>query len=738
MSDPFESEPELLAFASPEEREWLQQHTLTLATEQKVLSQLRQRLDNWRLNLRPTHEELLQATNDENRARVRLHQDDAGFWQALDKEWRGQQKPRFWERTEQWEPKALEWLEAQRRAGRVFESEEKAMASYRIETFTFKRPKKFYTGATRFDTDTATVPPNSARNEKQSSGEVNRISDNEDALAASEAKADSHTRIDQQTHPADGTRTRKCPKCGADVRASARYCDSCGTNLEKFDASTIMGPSKNFLGNETSDSWIGRTVGSKYELLEKLGEGNIGVVYKARRNDIALEVAIKLLHLKHSTDRKFVERFKREAKAASRIRHLNVVTIHDFSEGDATSPAFIAMELISGDSLDTILKSNTRLSQLRAISLMREICKGVGAGHTLGIVHRDLKPANIMILKSEEEDEPERVKVLDFGLAKLLDADVGNTLTEVGAVMGTPFYMSPEQCLGEQLDLRSDVYSLGILFYEMLTGTRPFEGTDFGAIKRQHIEVIPAPLPVDLNIEPDLAATIMKALSKEREKRQEDAREFGLELKKVRISQLVGVAKTNLRIGPLEEDVVSGTEEFVAEDAKPDSLDSIARMLAEGVRFRKKRATWQTSEVAREDARSEVLALFDELLRRGKKVNDQGIEVQSSLNSEECTLRCRGLLLLASWNPGRFVNSLEGTGLTMELRSNSKPFNMINQYASEERTVRSERYDIDMASDSSIGWREREGSKQVLSSAKIADMWFTVFLKEIERELAAE
>jgi hypothetical protein len=142
--------------------------------------------------------------------------------------------------------------------------------------------------------------------------------------------------------------------------------------------------------------------------------------------------------------------------------------------------------------------------------------------------------------------------------------------------------------------------------------------------------------------------------------------------------------------------------------------------------------------VAREDAKREVVSLFDELLTRGKRITEQGIEIQSATNTEECTLRCRGLLLLASWNPGRFVNSLEGTGLTMELRSNSKPFHMINQYDNETRTIRTERYDIDMASDSSIGWREREGSKQVLSSAKIADIWLAVFLKEIERELAAE
>jgi serine/threonine protein kinase len=579
---------------------------------------------------------------------------------------------------------------------------------------------------------TATVPPDPSWNEK-SSGEDSGISD---AQAALEPKGNSPTGFHQQTH-ADDSRTPKCPRCNSDLRASARYCDSCGTNLKKFEATTVIAAAENSVSSETSDFWIGRTVGVKYELLEKLGEGNIGVVYKARRNDIALEVAIKLLHSKHSTDSKFVERFKREAEAASRIRHSNVVAIYDFSEGDATSPAFIAMELISGDSLDTILRKHGRFTPERAISLMREICKGVGAGHKLGIVHRDLKPANIMIVKSDDEDEQERIKVLDFGLAKLLDLDGGNALTEVGTVMGTPFYMSPEQCLGEQLDLRSDVYSLGIMLYEMVAGNRPFEGIDFGAIKRQHLNTVASPLPADLGLEPELVATIMRSLSKEREKRQEDAHVFGRDLKKVGAASLVEAGKTHIR-RPFMEDGASALKQLVADDAQRDSFDRVAETLAEGIRFKKKRETWRRSEVAREDAKREVVALFDELLTRGKRITDQGIEIQSATNTEACTLRCRGLLLLASWNPGRFVNSLEGTGLTMELRSNTKPFNMINQYGNEARTLRTDRYDIDMAADSSIGWREREGSKQVLSSAKIADIWLAVFLKEIDRELAAE
>lgn len=517
---------------------------------------------------------------------------------------------------------------------------------------------------------------------------------------------------------------RKCPGCNLDVRASAQYCESCAA---KFEALTLIVDSGNLLKNEAGDPWIGRTVGLKYELLEKLGEGNIGVVYRARRNDIALEVAIKLLHSEHSSDKKFIERFKREAEAAGRIRHPNVVTIHDFNEGDVNSPAFIAMELISGDPLDAILKNDVRLTPQRVISLMREICRGVGAGHKLGIVHRDLKPANIMIVHSDEEDQPERIKVLDFGLAKLLDVDVRHALTQVGTVMGTPFYMSPEQCLGEQLDLRSDVYSLGILFYEMLTGQRPFEGTDFGAIKRQHINAVPPTLTVDPGLDTKLTGIIMRSLSKEREKRQENASVLGRQLKELEIFPPAVVATTKLKSVPAVGHVGSG-EKVV--DAKLDPVDRLAKTLAEKVDFRKKRAAWRKSEFARNDSHREVLALFCELMTRGRRVSDQGIELHTSANAGACSIRFRSLVLLASWKPGS-VNRLDESELTIELRS-------VNLLVGERRTIRIERYDVDMGPDLSIGWCERKGSKQVLSSAKIADMWFQTFLKEIERELSVD
>jgi serine/threonine-protein kinase len=276
---------------------------------------------------------------------------------------------------------------------------------------------------------------------------------------------------------------------------------------------------------------LGRVLDGKYEIVSPIGEGGMGSVYRARRLLIGDEVAVKVLHAKFVNDAPLVERFRREARAAAQLHHPNIVTIHDYGEARGREGfAYIVMELVHGESLRALLRRGGRMDAARAVSLMRDMCAGVGAAHRRGIVHRDLKPDNIIVVPADEDSPAERVKVVDFGIAKLRDMAADGTLTEAGAVVGTPFYMSPEQCKGEPLDARADVYSLGALLHEMLAGSPPFNATSLAGIILKHVSEPPPPLPVDVAASPALRDAIKRALSKDPGARQRDASEFSREI----------------------------------------------------------------------------------------------------------------------------------------------------------------------------------------------------------------
>jgi len=276
-----------------------------------------------------------------------------------------------------------------------------------------------------------------------------------------------------------------CPQCQQALREGARFCSRCGFAIEsgrRTDSaplSDVPVPTADAKDAAETvvvlDPLIGRVLDSKYELLALIGEGGIGAVYRARRLHIGDQVAVKVLHPQYVIEEVSLERFRREARATAQLHHPNVVTIHDFGEAHGKdAPAYIVMEFVAGESLRAILKREGRLPLERALWLMRDICAGVGVAHRHNIVHRDLKPDNIIVLPPVSEGEREMAKVVDFGLAKLRDLAAGESLTQTGAVVGTPYYMSPEQCRGEALDARADVYSLGAMLYEMLAGIPPF------------------------------------------------------------------------------------------------------------------------------------------------------------------------------------------------------------------------------------------------------------------------
>jgi serine/threonine-protein kinase len=272
---------------------------------------------------------------------------------------------------------------------------------------------------------------------------------------------------------------------------------------------------------------------SKYELLERLGEGGMGTVYRARRLHIGDEVAVKLLSPDLTQERQAIERFRREARAAALIRHPNVVSIHDFndqSRAGERSEAYIVMELVKGESLRRLLEREGRLGPERAVKLMLDICAGVGMAHRQGLLHRDLKPDNVIVSPAVHDGEDETAKVVDFGLAKVRDEV--SPLTQTGTLMGTLYYMSPEQCRGEELDARTDVYSLGAMLYEMLSGAPPFRANNFTGLITKHLNEAPPTLDASLGIPPALSGVCFRSLAKSRDQRPADASFLSQELQR--------------------------------------------------------------------------------------------------------------------------------------------------------------------------------------------------------------
>ena len=317
-----------------------------------------------------------------------------------------------------------------------------------------------------------------------------------------------------------------CPACERFLKKEAMFCAECGLPLSLPGAAHPYYESQYQASLPTVrlydlDPLIGHVIDGKYELTAKLGEGGMSVVYRARRVHIGDDVAVKILLGKFVKDDAALTRFRREARAAAMLRHPNVITIHDFGEtDDEHAPAYIVMEFVKGTPLRDLLKSENRFSVERAVRLMRGICAGVSAAHRQGVVHRDLKPENILVVAPDDDFEFESVRVVDFGLAKLLaDAEAG----PAGTVVGTPYYMSPEQGMGEPLDTRSDVYSLGAMFYEMLSGIRPFDGETVSGVINRHLYEAPQPLPASLGIPRRMSTAIMQALAKDPDERPQTA-----------------------------------------------------------------------------------------------------------------------------------------------------------------------------------------------------------------------
>jgi eukaryotic-like serine/threonine-protein kinase len=320
-----------------------------------------------------------------------------------------------------------------------------------------------------------------------------------------------------------------CPKCRRLFDEGARH------SLYVEDNTPLVRAAD--LAAADGDPMLGRVISGRFTILARLGAGSMGTVYRARQSPIGRDVAIKILRSERAIDETSRARFLREARANSVLTSPNTVTLFDFGEGE-NGELFLAMELLEGESLGQRLKRMGRLEASAAIDVAKQALRSLAESHAKGIVHRDLKPDNLFFARVRANDTHEEiVKVLDFGIAKMLSPSGESSMnvieTQEGTVFGTPRYMSPEQAQGKPLDARSDLYSLGVMLYHMLTGRPPFLDDDAIVVMARHIKTAPRPIrevAPDARIAPDVEGLVMRALSKEPEKRPQSAEAMSGEL----------------------------------------------------------------------------------------------------------------------------------------------------------------------------------------------------------------
>lgn len=271
------------------------------------------------------------------------------------------------------------------------------------------------------------------------------------------------------------------------------------------------------------DALLGTILAGRYRIEKLIGSGGMGAVYRAEHVHMRKAVAVKVLHREMTAFPEVVARFEREAVAAGRIDHPHVVAASDFGRLDNGS-FYLALEFVEGQSLAKRIDRGGALEPERALRIARQILEALHAAHSVGIVHRDLKPDNVMLV--EREGDPDYVKVLDFGIAKIKVEDSGDqqVLTKIGTVFGTPEYMSPEQARGDLVDARADLYTVGVILYEMLSGVSPFKDQDLVVVLTRHLTADPPPLPD--SIDPVIVDLVMLMLRKSPDERVQSAQEL--------------------------------------------------------------------------------------------------------------------------------------------------------------------------------------------------------------------
>jgi len=313
----------------------------------------------------------------------------------------------------------------------------------------------------------------------------------------------------------------KCPKCNFENPDDTLYCGKCAAALHPSEE--IAAPPTETLETPKEELTTGSTFAGRYQIIEELGKGGMGKVYKAQDTDLKEKVAIKLLKPEIAADKKTIERFRNELKFARKIRHKNVCQMYDLNKEEGAH--YITMEYVDGKDLKGMIRMMGQLSSGKTIFIAKQVCEGLTEAHKLGVVHRDLKPQNVMV------DEDGNARIMDFGIARSLKT---KGITATGVMIGTPEYMSPEQVEGKDVDQRSDIYSLGVILYEMVTGRVPFEGDTPFTIGVKHKSEEPKdPKELNSQLPEDLNLVILRCLEKDREKRYQSAGEVRAELTRI-------------------------------------------------------------------------------------------------------------------------------------------------------------------------------------------------------------